>query len=252
MLGSLIEKWKMRRTIASLEKNPLYQVAIHEIREIMADESYGLGKYASQNAKNEITGDILKEVTEIIYSENHTMANREKLSVAVLMMAKYQVLILPSEQEDEEETTGFRGKPGITGELKSHLIEISEKDKEIKELVWGLDDPTEKDIYEACLYRYWICGTKVRVFERLRIPLKDYHLNPEKDWCLPFIEAMCAWEEHNYRKAIGLPDILSEQDASGSLAALKHSTFMNMVTDGTKYPNLEFQEYYSKNNDEHA
>jgi hypothetical protein len=249
MLGNLIEKWRIKRAIASLENDPLYKVAVHVIRETIADDSYGLGKFASQNFKEELAGDILKEVSEVIVSEDRLMANREKLSAAVLMMVKYQILILPSEQDDEEEVTGLRGKPGISGELKSHILEISEKDKEIKELAWALDNPTEKDIYEACLFRYWAWGLRAQVFQTLRIQLKDHHPKAEKDWYRPFVEAMCAWEEHNYREAIGLPDILSGQDEFGSIAALKYSTFMNMVMDGTRYPNLEFQEYYSRDNE---
>lgn len=248
MLGNLLEKWNIKRAIASMEKDPLYKIAIRAIRESLADTSYGLGKYASQKFREELAGDIVKEVSVIIISENRLMTNREKLSSAVLMMAKYQVLILPSEHDDEEDATGLRGKPGITGELKSHIVEISQKDKVIKELAWGLGNTTEKDIYDACLFRYWAWGLRAQVFQSLRLQLKDHHHDPEKDWYRPFVEAMCAWEEHNYRITIGLPDVLSTQDEFGSMAALKYSTFMNMVLDGTKYPNFEFQEYYSSEN----
>ena len=252
MIKSLIDKWRAKQALKTLEKDPLYKAAIETIRTTLTDKNSGLGKYASQKFKEELAGDIMKEVTDVVFAENRVMANREKLSAAVLMMAKYQVLVLPAENEPEQEITGLRGKPGITGQLKSHIKKIAEKDQDIKKLAWNLDNPSEKDIYEACLYQYWVYALSVQVYQTLRFYLNDYHPDTQKDWYRPFVEAMCAWEEHNFREAIGLPDILAKQDEYGSAAALKYSTFFDFVRDGSKYPNFEFQEHYSKKNDKSA
>jgi hypothetical protein len=252
MIKSLVDKWRAKQALKGLEKNPLYQVAIHTIRETLSDKSAGLGKNASQKFKEELAGDILKVVTEVVLADNQIMVNRVKLADAVVMTAKFQVLVMPSEIESEEEVTGLRGKPGITGQLKAQIREIAEKDETIKRLAWSLDNPTDKDIYEACLFQYWTYGLSAQVHQMLRLQLNDYHQDPQKDWYRPFMEAMCAWEEHNFREAIGLPGILAEQDEYGSNAALKYSTFINMVLDGSKYPNFEFQEYYSHEKDKSA
>jgi hypothetical protein len=244
MFGKIIDSVRARWALWTLEKNPLYQLAVGEICKTLTDETKGLGKYASQKFKQELAGNILKEVTEVILAGNQVQANREKLTNAVLQMAKYQVLVLPAPSESEEDTTSLRGQPGITGELKAHIKLIAEKDKEIKELAWSLDNPTEQDIYEACLFQCWVTNLYANVFHMLRMHLKDHPPNLEKDWFRPFVAAICAWEEHNYRKLIELPDALSKDGRSGELEALKYSTFMNMVLDGSKYPNFEWQEAY--------
>jgi len=244
MIGKFIEKWKMLKAVKAIQKEPIYLAAIQAGQTGLADESQGLGKYASKELKQKLAEEIMAEVNEVILAPNQLMANREKLSVYTLQMAKYQVLILPEKNEDEDDATGLRDKPGITGELKSHIKKIAEEDKEIKELVWSLDDPSDKDIYEACLFRYWLFQLKAHIFQTIRIALNDIHHDPEKDWYREFVAAMCAWEEYNYRKLIGLPDVLEKDDGFGGREALKYSTFMDIVLSGAKYPNFEWKEAY--------
>jgi len=245
MIGKLIENWKLRKALKAIQKEPIYLVAVQAGQTYLTDESQGIGKYASKEFKQKLAEEIIREVNEVILAPNQLMANREKLTAYTLQMAKYQVLILPNEGEDD--TTGLRGKPGISGELRSNLQKIVEKDKEIKELAWSLNDPSEKDIYEACLFRYWLFHLKAHVFQTIRIALNDTHNDPEKDWYREFVAAMCAWEEHNYRKLIGLPDILEKEGGIGGLEALKYSTFMDIVLSGATYPNFEWKEAYKDN-----
>ena len=229
----------------SLLKDPIYLAAIIAGNKYLTDETQGIGKNAPQENKRKLAEKILTDVNEVILAPNRILANREKLAAFTIGMAKYQVLILPSEHEDEEELTGLRGKPGITGELKLHLLEIAKKDKEIKEMAFIFDDPNEQDIYDGCLIRYWEYHLKSHVFQTIRIALKDYHPDHEKDWYRPFIEAMCATEEHHYRKLIGLPDVLGRDgELDGDIEALKYSTFLNMVLNGVTYPNFEWEETY--------
>lgn len=244
MLSKLFDNFKAHRVLRTLEKNPVYEVALAAVRETLADSSTGLGKHASQKFKEELAERLIQDVGEIVTAQNPIMANREKLASYVLEMAKYQVLILPSPAESEKETTGLRGGPGVTGELKAHLKQIAEQDKDISELAWSLNNPTHQDLYEACLFKYWIGALMANVLQRTRIALGDYHPSPEKDWYRPFVAAMCAWEEHNYREAIGLPDVLATQDDYGSNAGLKYSTFLNTVMSGAKYPNFEWEQNF--------
>ncbi|HZR02012.1 MAG TPA: hypothetical protein VFA81_02420 [Burkholderiales bacterium] len=248
MIGGLIKKLQGLWAVRSLLRNPLYQGVLSEIQATLSDETKGLGKYASREFKAEIAERALREVSEVLLSPNPVLANREKLAGYVLQLAKYQVLVLPSRTEPEEDVTGLRGQPGVTGELKAHIAAIAEKDKEIKELAWSLDNHTEQDIYEACLFRYWVAGFLANVFHKTRILLKDHHPDPEKDWYRPFVAAMCAWEEHNYRDELALPDVLAKQDSHGDLAALKYSTFMDIVMSGARYPNFEWEESFRREN----
>lgn len=247
MLGKIFDNLRARLALRSLGKNPVYQAAIAAIRETLADDSKGLGKHASQKFKKDLAERLIREVGEVVTAQNPVMANREKLASYVLEMAKYQVLVLPSPNEPEEEVTGLRGRPGITGELRAHLKEIAEKDKDIKELAWSLDNRTPQDLYEACHFKYWVAGFMANVFHCTRIALGDNHPSPEKDWYRPFVAAMCAWEEHNFREVIGLPDVLATQDNYGSIAALKYSTFLDTVMGGAKYPNFEWEDTTNAN-----
>lgn len=243
MLGKLLGNLKARRAFRTLEKNPIYQAAFAVIRETLADDTNPLGKYASQEIKEEYANRLIREVGEVVTAQNPVMVNREKLAAYVLQEAKYLVLVIPSPTEPEVEVTGLRGRAGITGELKAYLQEIAEEDKDIKELAWSLDNPTPQDLYEACLSKCWAAGFMSNVFNTTRIALGDYHLSLEKDWYRPFVTAMCAWKEHNYREVIGLPDVLSVQDDNG-FAALKYASFLNFVISGAKYPNFEWEEHY--------
>jgi len=243
MFGSLIEKWKINREMASLKKEQLFRDAFTIIHQIMDDEGYGLGKQFSQKFKEELIAKMLNDVIEIIRSENQTIANREKLSEAVCMSTMYQVLILPSKYEDEEDVTEMRGKPGISGELKLHLKEISEQFEEVKEVTIGFDNPTDIDIYNGCVYRYRCFWARAQLFHSLRFHLNDYPPEPkQEDWYLPFVAAMCAYHEHRFRDGIGLP----EQNGVGDIEALEYYSFMNMVLNGVRYPNLEFQRNFIK------
>jgi hypothetical protein len=59
------------------------------------------------------------------------MAIRERLSELLIHFAELQVLVM--EPPPEEDITGLRGMPGITGELKAHLWELWQQDKKFKD-----------------------------------------------------------------------------------------------------------------------
>jgi len=202
------------------------------------DKGKGIGKCTSPEYKKEIIETIFKDYNEILNSENPILANREKLVGYVLLLAKYQVLILPPESESEDDPTELRGKPGITGELKAHLNEVAKKDKEIKKYLQSLEDPTENDIYDFCLMQYFKWHFFSGFFNTIRFKVNDY--NPENDWYRPLVAAMCVWEEHIFRKDIGLPDVMDPDDA------LQYSFYMNIVLNGVQDPNLKWEESYKE------
>ncbi len=249
MLDKLFGNVKAFFAVRTLERHPVYLSAIRHIRETFSDDSKGLGKYATQQFRDDLVRRLLAEVGEVVTAQDPVMANREKLASYVLPLAKYQVLVLPSPGEPEQDVTGLRGKHGITGELKAHVAKIAEKDKDIKELAWSLNNPTPQQLYEACVFRCWVFGFQANLFHCTRIALGDYHPSQEKDWYRPFLEARCAWEEAQFRKAIGLPDVL-DQDELGSIAtAAKYASFLSFVVNGAKYPNLAWEEHFKH---EHA
>ena len=68
----------------------------------------------------------------------------------------------------------------------------------------------------------------------VRCEMKDE--DTAKDWLRPFVKSMLIWEEDGYRREIGLPSLLPD-----GLDGLRHSTFMNMVTNGHQNPFYEWE-----------
>ena len=187
------------------------------------------------------------------------MANRDKLSDHVCRLAVYAVLIIPSVNESKKDPTGLRGKAGITGELKAHIKALALKDAEIgkacnsispvviKSVEWNLKNPTERDLYEACLAHWEISRFNSQIFDSLCVGLGDHHPASERDWYIPFIAAMCAMKEHEYRSKLGLPEVLTEETGE-SFAALHCSSFLNTVLNGARQPYVEWEESRSPRN----
>ena len=55
---------------------------------------------------------------------------------------------------------------------------------------------------------------------------------------MPFRFGMCVWYENGFRKTLKLKPLISD------INNIRYSTFMNTVTNGHKYPDLEFLEGY--------
>jgi hypothetical protein len=247
MFKNLIHNFKARKLARGINNHPIYGLVVGMLRSTLADNSNGLGKYASEKTRQTILAQVLGETEKILISPNPVMANRERLTATMLSFAKWQVLVLPSASEESVEPTGLRGKPGVTGELKPHVSTLAKTDKDLKELVFELSPhATEADLRDSILFRYWRAANDLNVWNAVRMVLGDCHPDGVKDWFHPFVASACAWEEHLFRQQLGLADVIAEQDSYGTIAALKHSTFMNFVLDGSRYPTFEWEEHYKK------
>jgi hypothetical protein len=140
------------------------------------------------------------------------------------------------------DTTGLRGKPGITGELKAHLLELTQRDEELKEFMHDFDTPTGwDDVWNAVLMRYRLLHASTHVFHTLRVAFDGANQAEGKDWFPPYVAAMCAWQEHEYRRCLGMPPALGSSGNSADIEALKMSAFMNCVMSGARYPDLDWR-----------
>jgi hypothetical protein len=187
------------------------------------------------------TENMMAGLTKVSSSPDPRMENRELLSEAVIEYAKLQVLLLdPYPMPDP---TGFRGRPGITGELKSHLLELVDKDEYLRELLRELDSPKKlADVSDVILIRYRLMYAWTNVLQSLRLPLEDANLQDGKDWFRPYLAAICAWEEHQYRELIGMAPSLDDSDGDGGMRARTMSLFVNYVTEGVRDPLATWQE----------
>ena len=220
----------------------VFKIGRQVFEEVFDDKSQGLGKYAKEDLKNTLMGSILT-------SKNPLLTNRQIICDGVIGQAQYGVLVT------EEEILGNRnsalkGLPIVSGKLKDHIMEIAEKDDEIKDLKLSLKDVNQESLHAACLRRYWVYGLKVKVFNDIRVAAKEvkevFPADMEKDWLYPLVESQLAWQETLFRKMIGLKNILDTDEIRAAVKSASIYTLIKFVMDGEKYPYLKWEEAYKK------
>jgi len=185
----------------------------------------------SEARKQEIIGDFYGKVFALTQAENPFLTMREYIASYVCGYASFQVLCL---KEEEKKEAFYSDCPYISGELYRHIQKLSEHNEELKKLKWKNNDLSTDELVYFCnarsaLHLYYVNGMNM-----VRSELKD--LDTGKDWLRPFIRSMLIWEEDIYRGKVELPSLLPD-----SLDALRHSTFMNMVTNGYENPHYEWE-----------
>jgi hypothetical protein len=240
MLGWLVEKMRTAHAIRTLRRDPLIQLARTAIAAAWTAE---VCKDFSPEFVQRQRGKMMEEAIRIAVAPDRRMANRERLVACVLEFAQFQVLVLPPEGE-EIKSGELRGQPGITGELKGHLLELARKDKRLQEFMHGFGNfSTWDEVWDAVLIRYRMCWAWAHFHQSLRSAVNDVNRAPGKDWYRPFVAAMCAWEEHHFRRAIELPPALGKGKVDAELEALAYGTFLKSVTNGERYPDLDWRRF---------
>ena len=181
--------------------------------------------------------ELAEDILNIINSDNQILAMRQKYAEAILVYARWQVLVNDKIEKDPNNLVGL---PGITGELREHLVKIGEVDSLIKEDLHGLKDVpdklTLKYMKEYVRGRYLFWYWRQTVFNTLRVGLKDVNQNPKKDWEKHFFYSVCVCHEYDFRYEINLKENIDFPQK------LMNSTFLDIVLSGEKYPDLAFYE----------
>lgn len=244
MLDWIIRKFQEQRIRKFITSHPVIIDAAGAIERQMKEMNNIIK--VSDETKSNIKEGLMMEAFRLIGSDSPIMNNRQLLVPAVINMAAFQVLILPSSTENEPEVTGLRGRPGISGELKASILDIARKDSYISSLFANHQDLTRDIVYDSCLGYYWGVSIRTNFFQSLRITFDDYFDNPDRDWFRPFVEAMCAYKEAHYRELLSMPDILDEQSGLAPCAALKYSTFADIILSGERDPRSAFDQRYRR------
>jgi len=135
----ILDFFAERSAKKKLKENPVFVAALLASERALKDT----GLYKIRDKLITPINEIAEEITAIFNSENQVIANRKKFVESILAFAKYQVLVLDKDDSTDDET-GLLGLPGISGELRKHLVKIGEKDKLIKEDLHGRTDVPEK------------------------------------------------------------------------------------------------------------
>jgi len=243
MLGKIINKARTKYAVHRLNKMPTIQYGSKAI------DTYWTGNHEiikdfSVEFIEERGEYLMGEVIKIATSSDPKMVNREKLTNHVISYAQLQVLVIPPPPAEDQ--TGLRGQPGITGELKSRLLDLAQKDKTLREFMHGYDTPrTWDDVWNPVLLEYRWRNACINVFNQVRLAFDDVNFEKEKDWFKPFVAAMCASQEHHYRMSIGMPPSLpySEDEMGATMYAVAMSTFSYRVMEGIRYPDIEWKKH---------
>ncbi|HKF49879.1 MAG TPA: hypothetical protein VKB38_21130 [Terracidiphilus sp.] len=199
----------------------------------------------SREAVRAQEGFMMEEVVKISLSLNPLMANRERLAHCVLAWARFQVLVI--KPPPAEDLTGLRGQPGITGELKTRLLELYRADEGLQDTFKNIEDKPKNwperwdDLWVPVDLGYRLRYAHAQVYRGLRLAFGDCPKGSEtKDWFEPFVVAMCAFEENAYRRSLGMPSALGpEREIVGRSLLL--SLFMDCVLDGARDPFVEWK-----------
>lgn len=185
--------------------------------------------------------EMMEEVVKVATSSDPRMANRERLTSCVIELAQFQVLII--DPPPAEDPTGLRGQPGITGELKAHLLELAQKDKKLLEFMHAFPIPKNADdVWNPVWGRYRVVGAWTHVYQMLRFAFDDVNHAEGKDWFKPFVAAMCAHKEHEYRELLDMSPAFQGPKTEAWKKAMKMGYFMEFVLNGARFPDLEWQE----------
>jgi hypothetical protein len=222
-------------------KSPVLTAAL--LRSSTVFDNLPLKKQCSAETRTKLSRGLLEKVYGIIGAPDPILKCRQELAGIVIELSQWQVLVLPP--EPEADPTRMRGTQGVTGRLKQHLLEISKKDKKLKELMHGwTENPTYDDVWEAVLTQYWVCYWFAETINACRIALGDCNAATGRDWYQPWYHSMCVWAEHAYRREAGLP--LAIEGKNESITALAYSTFLDSVLAGDRYPDLFWKEHYKE------
>ena len=105
---------------------------------------------------------------------------------------------------------------------------------------------TWDDAWNPILFRYRILAAWMGVFQDLRPAVRDSRVRDLADWFRPFLIAMCAWNEYNYRVSIGLPPSLGKTQGEALLEAIKLSKFADYVMSGAEDPLSAWRSEYGE------
>ena len=202
-----------------------------------------LKNFVGDDARGVLARNLYLVINEICNSFDPVMACREKLAAKMIEFASYQVLVIPPPPENDP--SGLRSQPGISGGLKEHLGRIAEANSHLRSEIYGKTKlPTLDIIWDLVQQSYWQTYWFLETFNSARIELGDY--SKDRDWYMPFKHAVCANYEHIYRREAGLPPAFDEDTAA--LAPTAYSIFTDIVLSGAKDPGLEWRDYYKDGN----
>ena len=198
-----------------------------------------LTEFISEEERSQLSRQLYLEINSICNAADPVATCRERLATAMLKMASYQVLMIPPPPENDP--SGLRSQPGITGELKENLVQLSERNGDLRSEIRKKAETADFDlIWQVVQQSYWKAYWIVETINAARIALDDF--NEAIDWYKPFMHAACANYEHIYRRDLEMPSAFGSEMAQ--LAANAYSLYTDIILSGATDPDAEWRDYH--------
>jgi len=222
-------------------ENPVLHAAVK--KSAVLYDQIPLRDYITEEDRHELSRQLFLEIHRICSALDPVLACRDKLVKTMLKFASYQVLVIPP--APEEDPSGLRGQPGITGELKARLDQVVQRNEELRaEMYEATDSRSYEALWEVVQRSYWKTYWFLKSFDAVRVELND--VEKGHDWYDSFRHAACANQEHVYRWELEMPPAFAEDIAK--LASTAYSLFTDIVLSGGANPATEWRDYYKDSN----
>lgn len=152
----------------------------------------------SKDAAEDVLKDTFATVLRVPRVRSPLLANRTVILKKASELARLYVLLL--EPAPLEDVLGYRGLLGITGELRPELPKIiTTVHTELREHFAHLpNEATFGAAVRVLIDRMFVVHLQAMLFNHLRSAVGDAG-HEEHDWFQPYMQCLCAVEEHQLR-----------------------------------------------------
>lgn len=233
-IGKLIGKESQADTRDSVK--PL-DAAVH--RSALIYEQIPLRQFIDESRRSELARELFLEAYGLFNAADPVTACRDRLVAVMLELAMYQVLMIPPDPEPD--ASGLRSQPGISGDLKEHLVALSRSNDDLRALILKQAEAEDFDsLWVLLRRRYWETWWLMQTINAVRLELGD--CIEEEDWDFAFLHAACVNAEHVFRWNLELSPAFDEDIARD--AATAYSVFTDIVLAGARNPLAEWRDYH--------
>lgn len=225
------------RTAADrIRDNPAAQAAVQA--SAAAYNRTALRNLIDDDRREVLARELYLDINRICNTIDPVTSCRDELARTMLAFAAYQVLLVPPEPEDDP--SGLRRQPGISGDLQARLAEICDRNDELRSAIFRETGSHEARELRPIVDRlYWETSWRLGTLDGIRKALGD--TVEGGDWYEPFVHAACVQAEHTYRWELELPPAFDESVARE--AANAYSVFTDIVVSGSPDPAREWRDY---------